>query len=172
MCDDPLPTVESTAIEACLAGGTYLRSAFRADDTEAERLEHDVKSSADVESEERMLGVIRAAFPDHRVYAEESGDHGGSGEYRWIVDPLDGTNDFESGLPSFATAATVLRNGRSEVAATSVPLLGDLYVSRRDDGVRYNGRRVRGGSDAPPRKSIPQALDPESSHSTHLPCCS
>ncbi|WP_226483080.1 inositol monophosphatase family protein [Natrinema amylolyticum] len=148
--DDSLATIERTAIEACRTGGDFLRDASRSKETTAERLEHDVKSSADTGAERRILDVIRSRFPDHRIEAEESGIHEGRGEYEWLVDPLDGTNNFESGLPSFATAITVLANDEPVLGVVYVPLLDDLYVGRRNDGVRYNGRPVRAESDADP----------------------
>lgn len=162
-----LDAVERTAIEACTTGGSFLRDAYRGGETNAERLAHDVKSSADTGSERRMLEVIRSRFPDHPIDAEESGRHEGAGEYEWIVDPLDGTNNFESGLPSFSTAVTVLEaehddsdpnpNSDSDpeepdpvLGTVYVPLLDDLYVGRRERGVRYNGRPVAAGTDAAP----------------------
>ncbi|MWV41917.1 inositol monophosphatase family protein [Natrialba sp. INN-245] len=140
--------LEATAIEACLAGGSYLREAYRSEETEAERLAHDVKSSADTGSERRILEVIRLHFPDHRIDAEESGVHDGSGDgasFEWIVDPLDGTNNFESGLASFATAITVLEDGEPILGVVYVPMLDDLYVAADGEGVRYDGRPI--GSD-------------------------
>ncbi|RQG95142.1 inositol monophosphatase family protein [Natrarchaeobius chitinivorans] len=144
----PLSELEATAIEACTAGGNYLREAYRSGETDAERLDHDVKSSADTASERRLLEVVRSRFPDHRIDAEESGIHDGDGgAYEWIVDPLDGTNNFESGLPSFATAVTVLEAGEPVLGVAYVPMLDDLYVGTRGEGVRYNGRPVSGGDE-------------------------
>ncbi|MEY7849374.1 inositol monophosphatase [Natrarchaeobius sp. A-rgal3] len=137
--------LEATAIEACLAGGSYLRETYRSGETEADRLAHDVKSSADTGSERRILETIRSRFPEHRIDAEESGVHDGSGDgasSEWIVDPLDGTNNFESGLASFATAITVLEEGEPILGVAYVPMLDDLYVATRGEGVRYNGRPV------------------------------
>lgn len=144
-----LDRVEATAIEACLAGGRYLREAFRSETTTAQHLDHDVKSSADTESETRMLSIIDSRFPDHHVVAEESGtQEGESGvQYKWIVDPLDGTNNFESGLPTFATAVTVLAEGNPVVGVAYAPVLDDIYVGRRGEGVRYNGRPVEAEGD-------------------------
>lgn len=132
--------VERTAIEACLAGGRRLRAAFETGDTTVERFEHDVKSSADRESEAAMLEAVTDRFPTHELDAEESGHHEGSADWRWVVDPLDGTNNFESGLPSFAAAVAVERAGVTELGVAYVPVTDDLYVARRSDGVRYNGR--------------------------------
>ena len=174
--------LERTAIEACLSGGRYLRAAYRTGNTDVEASAHDVKSSADTAAERRVLEEIRAQYPDHAIEAEESGFHEGTGAYAWLVDPLDGTNNFESGLPSFATAVTVLErtgdafggdaleddaledstlgNGAladadAVLGVVYVPLLDDLYVARRGEGVRYDGRPVRAGTDAG------AAVDPE-----------
>lgn len=143
MSDD----IEAVAVRACRAGGEYLREAFQSASLDAEYRSHDVKTAADVESEERMLAEIREAFPNHAIYAEESGEVGGDGRYRWIVDPLDGTNNFVSGLPSFATAVAVLAGQKRVCAAVYVPVLDDLYVAGRDGGVRYNDRAVTADGD-------------------------
>ena len=136
----PLPeNAESVAVAACLAGGRYLERAFETGDTEATYLATDAKSSADVESEERMLAVLEEAFPEHTVDAEESGVYAGEDRYRWVVDPLDGTNNFEAGLPSFAAAATLLVDGEAELAVVHAPVPDDLYVCRRGEGLRYGG---------------------------------
>jgi myo-inositol-1(or 4)-monophosphatase len=142
-----LDAIENAAVRACRDGGAYLRERFRADDADAEYGRHDVKTDVDRGSERRMLSVIQGSFPDHAVYAEESGEHPGEGDYRWIVDPLDGTNNFAVGLPSFASAATVLDGDGPVVAAVYLPMLDDLYVARRGDGVRYNGEPVVAESD-------------------------
>jgi myo-inositol-1(or 4)-monophosphatase len=141
---------ESVAIDACLRGGRYLRDAFRDGATDADHSATDVKSSADVESESRMLDVLKRAFPDHTIDAEESGRHPGDDQYRWIVDPLDGTNNFEAGLPAFASAVTLLVDGTAELGVVYVPSTDELYVARRGAGLRYNGERVDGAETPPP----------------------
>jgi myo-inositol-1(or 4)-monophosphatase len=138
--------IERVAVEACLAGGRRLRERFQSGTTSVDRTEHDVKSSADRAAEDAMLGAIFEAFPDHEVYAEESGHHSGEADWRWVVDPLDGTNNFESGLPNFGSAVAV-ESGETELAALYAPVTEDLYVARRGDGVRVNGRPVDGGNE-------------------------
>lgn len=142
-------TAESVAVHACLNGGRYLRDAFHDGTTEADHSATDVKSSADVEAEARMLDVLQTAFPGHTIDAEESGVHAGEDRYRWIVDPLDGTNNFEAGLPSFASAVTLLVDGRPELGVVYVPVSEDRYVCRRDVGLRYNGEVVDGAETLP-----------------------
>jgi myo-inositol-1(or 4)-monophosphatase len=168
---------ESAAVEeelaevgtrAVRAGGSYLRERFASGTTDADYTASDVKTAADHEAEKRVLGVVREAYPDHAVFAEESGAHPGEA-YRWVVDALDGTNNFAAGIPTFGVAATVCesleRNGPGGdddawmsgdpvpvATAVAVPMLDDLYVATRGGGVRYNGRPVdvTDGDDIPP----------------------
>ncbi|WP_144797790.1 inositol monophosphatase family protein [Halorubrum depositum] len=134
--------IEAVARAAVLAGGAELRARYRDGDAEAEYGAHDVKAAADVAAESRMLPVVRGAFPNHAVFAEEAGEFPGSESYRWIVDPLDGTNDFAAGLPTFASSVAVLRDGAPLVAAVHLPATDETYVARSGEGVRYDGDRV------------------------------
>jgi myo-inositol-1(or 4)-monophosphatase len=134
--------IATTAAKAVQAGGEYLRGRFQSGETDADYHEHDVKARADRESEARMLDMIRENHPEHRIYAEESGEHDGESDYRWIVDPLDGTNNFAVGLSTFAAAAAVLDGHRPEAAAVYAPIPDDLYVARVGEGVRHDGDPV------------------------------
>lgn len=137
-----LDEVEAVARAACRAGGVALRERYRDDDNEGDYYVHDVKAAADEAAESRMLPVIRGAFPDHEICAEESGELGGDGPYRWVVDPLDGTNNFTAGLPTFATAITVLEDGDPQLAVVYLPNTDEMYVARKGGGVEYNGEPV------------------------------
>ena len=139
--------VANTAVRACMAGGRHLRERFGRE-PDADFSPHDVKAAADRASEDRMLSVIRDSHPDHAVYAEESGDVATGGDYRWVVDPLDGTNNFVAGLPSFATAAVVLDDEGPLAGAVYVPLADDLYVAERGHGVTHDGDPVTADSGA------------------------
>ena len=147
-----LDDAERIAHAAVLAGGAELRARYRDGDVAGEYLAHDVKAAADEAAEARMLPVIRRAFPDHTVYAEEAGEFPGTdrgADYRWIVDPLDGTNDFAAGLPTFATSVGVTREEEPTLAAVYQPATDESYLARRGEGIRYEGERVDAGSDLP-----------------------
>src|SRR3954465_2767382 len=67
--------------------------------------ENDFVTQADKESEAAILAEIRRRFPDHRILAEEgSGAGQGSGDYEWLIDPLDGTTNFLHGLPVYCVS--------------------------------------------------------------------
>ncbi|SDM19755.1 myo-inositol-1(or 4)-monophosphatase [Halogranum gelatinilyticum] len=134
------------ATRAARAGGDYLADEFRTGHVEAEYSTDDVKAVADREAEARVLDAIRAEFPGHALHGEESGRQGDS-EYEWVVDPLDGTNNFASGLPAFATAVAVLHDGDPVVSAIYEPLPDTLYVARDGVGATVNGDPLSTGSD-------------------------
>jgi myo-inositol-1(or 4)-monophosphatase len=153
-----------TAARAVTAGGEYLRERFEAGDLAAEYSDQDVKTEADHEAERRVLATVEETYPDHRISAEESGDHPGDGDYRWVVDALDGTNNFAVGIPTFGVAATVTDDDGPVATAVAVPLLSDLYVATRGGGVRYNGDRVTvedGDRVDPARATVGMLIGPE-----------
>ncbi len=150
-------TVERVAVAAATAAGQELRRRYGHTDGDAEGDYGtvDVKAAADRAAEDSVLPVITRAFPDHEVYAEESGHLGdppdeSADDWRWIVDPLDGTNDFVAGLPTFATGVTALRGDDPRVAVVHLPATDETYVARAGEGVRYDGTRVTADSDLVP----------------------
>jgi len=138
---------EAVARAACLAGGEALRERFEADALAGEFDVHDVKAAADEAAERRMLPVVRQAFPDHEVFAEEAGEFPADSPYRWVIDPLDGTNNFTAGLPTFASVVTLLEEGTAELAVVHLPMTRETYVARAGEGVTYDGQAVTAGSD-------------------------
>ncbi|RDI70906.1 inositol monophosphatase family protein [Halopelagius longus] len=146
--DPTLDELATVATRAVRASGDYLRDAFRGDELDAEYGTDDVKADADRIAEERIRSVLRESFADHAFHGEESGREGDH-RFRWVVDPLDGTNNFASGLPSFATAVCVLRDGDPVVSAIYEPLPDSLYVARRGEGATVNGERIVAESDVP-----------------------
>jgi len=142
-----LDNVEAVANAAVLAGSAELAKRYHDGDDDGKYGAHDVKAAADKAAEARMLPVVRQAFPDHTIFAEEAGEFVGSEPYRWVIDPLDGTNNFAAGLPAFASSVAVLHEGKPVLAAVRQPVTDETYLARRGRGVRYEGERVTANSD-------------------------
>ncbi|OGG46099.1 MAG: hypothetical protein A3F84_11165 [Candidatus Handelsmanbacteria bacterium RIFCSPLOWO2_12_FULL_64_10] len=141
------------AIRAAKAGGETLLQyhAHLRRDQVALKGPNDFVTEADRESERRISEVLRSAFPDHAITGEEGGASAGSAEYRWFIDPLDGTTNFVYGIPFFCVSIGLSR-GRD-------PLLGAVYDPLRDE--LFAGERGRGATlnDAPLRVSACARLD-------------
>ncbi len=91
-------------------------------------------TQADRDSEAAVLQVVRATFPDHAFLGEETGAHAGSGESRWIVDPLDGTKGFTRGRGFWGPLVALEHQGRIVAGAMALPALGETYWAARGLG--------------------------------------
>jgi myo-inositol-1(or 4)-monophosphatase len=138
MTDDLL----ATAVTAAHAGAAIISRYFRHAGLEVRaKAENDFVTQADKESEAAVVEVIRRRFPDHRILAEEGGGAGvGSGDYEWLIDPLDGTTNFVQGLPVYAVSIACRRGGELLAAAVEDPEGKNLFTATRGGGAFWNGR--------------------------------
>lgn len=103
----------------------------------------DVVTRTDKESEAYLLEKIRTVFPGHSVLGEESGMHEGKTGYRWVVDPLDGTNNYSQGLPVFTVSIGLQREGETLVGVVYAPYFDELYTAVKGGGAFLNGTSLR-----------------------------
>jgi len=98
---------------------------------------------ADRECEQRIIDVIRSAFPDHGFVGEELGEHPGV-TARWIIDPIDGTKNFIRGIPYFATLIGLEEDGAITTGVVYAPAVDDLLYAQRGCGAfdRHGALRV------------------------------
>ncbi len=133
-----------TAIAAARGGGEILRRYFGSADLDVRtKSENDFVTRADGESERWIVDFLRARFPDHAVLGEEGGLQGGTGEWQWILDPLDGTTNFLQGLPIFCVSIACRRGGETVAGVVFEPLSGALYSAARGSGAYRGGERLR-----------------------------
>jgi myo-inositol-1(or 4)-monophosphatase len=132
------------AVRAARAGGEVLMRTFGAADLEIRRKgDNDFVTRADRESEAAVVEEIRRFYPHHHVLAEEGGAHGGgSGDYQWLIDPLDGTTNFTQGLKIFSLSVACRRGAELVVGVVYDPVVGDLFTALRGGGACRNGERL------------------------------
>jgi len=125
------------------AGNIIVRSMDRLDTLTIEtKSSRDFVTEVDRQAEQEIINVIRKAYPDHGFLAEESGESG-SGEFQWIIDPLDGTTNFLHGFPHFAVSIALKHKGRLEQAVVYNPVSEELFTATRGGGAQLNERRIR-----------------------------
>src|SRR5690606_10584229 len=90
---------------------------------------YNLVSDCDVEAEQAIVRVIREAFPDHAVLGEEAHEASVDAEHLWVVDPLDGTNNFAHQIPHFAVSIAYYRGGVAQCGVVYNPLREDWYVA-------------------------------------------
>jgi myo-inositol-1(or 4)-monophosphatase len=103
----------------------------------------DLVTQADKESEVAIIKMIRRAFPDHAILAEESGASANTSEHRWIIDPLDGTTNFAHGFPAFCVSIAYEHRGRVQFGLVFDALHKDMFSARRGKGATLNGKPMR-----------------------------
>ena len=97
---------------------------------------------ADREIETRMRRMIRAAFPAHAIRGEEFAAEG-SGEFTWVLDPIDGTKSFVTGFPLFGSLIALLQADRPVLGVIEAPALAERWVGCEGRPTLCNGRQVR-----------------------------
>ncbi|WP_284722267.1 inositol-1-monophosphatase [Methylophaga thalassica] len=103
---------------------------------------NDYVSDVDRLAEQEVINVIKKAYPDHAIMAEESG-RSGDNETVWIIDPLDGTTNFLHGFPHYCVSIAVRVKGRVEHAVVYDPQRDELFTASRGEGAKLNDRRLR-----------------------------
>jgi len=103
---------------------------------------HDLITAADRASEEFILGRLRAHFPTHAFVCEESGEHQGSSEYCWYVDPLDGTTNFAHGYPVYSVSLALERSGELIAGVVYDPSRQEMFAAERSGGAYLNNTRI------------------------------
>ncbi len=111
---------------------------FRRDNFDVERKEDDSPVTvADREAEGRLRERIAEQFPQDAIVGEEFGEQAGSSGYQWILDPIDGTKSFISGVPLYGTLVGVAREGRSLLGAIYIPALDEWIHAAKGEGAWY-----------------------------------
>ena len=103
---------------------------------------NDFVSEVDRTAEREIIQVIKYAYPDHSIIAEESGEHQGN-DYTWIIDPLDGTTNYLHGYPQYAVSIALKHKGKTEVGVVYDPLRDELFTAEKGGGAMLNNRRIR-----------------------------
>ncbi|HZB46152.1 MAG TPA: inositol monophosphatase family protein [Pyrinomonadaceae bacterium] len=107
----------------------------------------DIVTEADLAAERLIVERVRSYHPRHAVLAEEAGEviavGGGEAEYKWIVDPLDGTTNYAHGYPVFCVSIALEHEGEIVVGVVYDPLRDEVFAAERGEGATLNGRRMR-----------------------------
>jgi len=133
-----LSTMQSMAREA----GSLLMDHFHRHVTIEYKGSADLVTVADRESEALILDRIRRHFPTHDVMGEEGTRIETGSDYRWYVDPLDGTTNFAHGYPVFCVSLAVEFQGQRIAAAVYDPTRDEMFTAEKGSGAQLNGQRI------------------------------
>lgn len=111
----------------------------------AEKSVNDFVTNVDKAVENDLIQSIHKAYPKHTIIGEESGEVKGTEEsdVKWIIDPVDGTNNFIHGFPQFAIAISIEVKGVIEHGVVYDPFKNEIFSASKGRGAQLDGRRIR-----------------------------
>jgi myo-inositol-1(or 4)-monophosphatase len=136
----------NTAVKAARRGGSIINRASldRGGLKVHSKGTNDFVTQVDKASEDAIIGILRQTYPDHAILAEESGlTESAKAEYRWIIDPLDGTTNFIHGFPQYCVSIAVQYRGVTAHGVVYDPGRNELFTASKGAGAYLDDRRVR-----------------------------
>ena len=130
------------AREATLKAGEILMDRFHKVKEVSFKGRGNIVTNVDVEVEHEVLALLAAEFPDAALLGEESANVRADEGLVWIVDPLDGTRNYASGIPIFSTVVGLALNGEVLVGVNYDPNRNDMFEAERGKGAFLNGTRI------------------------------
>lgn len=136
--------LKSTLIEATRAGAAeivrFFNSDFKISNKEGV---NNLVTEADHAAEKAIMDVIKAAFPDHYILSEEAGDLKQDSNYKWIIDPIDGTVNFAHGIPLNCVSIGIEKDGEMLMGAVYNPHMNEFYFAEKGKGATLNDKPIR-----------------------------
>lgn len=132
-----------TAIRAAQEAGKIQLQHFGKPLQKTMKIKKDFATPVDFACEKKILGVLQQEFPDHGILSEEKGEIASDSDYRWIVDPLDGTIAYAFGLPFFGVMIALQKKQELQLGVVFKPFEKQVLVAEKNKGTFVNGQLAR-----------------------------
>lgn len=137
--------LKETLIAATHAGAAQLKHFFNNPDLKTAFKDggvNDLVTEADHASDKAIIATIRKAFPDHFILSEETGNVPTASEYKWIIDPIDGTINFAQGIPICCVSIGLEKNGTIIMGAVYNPFMHEFFFAEKGKGAFLNDEPI------------------------------
>ena len=135
----------SVAQEAAREAGRILMDHYGKlkNDEVSRKGDYDWVTTIDRLSEEMIIRILKSAFPDHTILAEESAPETPRGRMQWLIDPLDGTVNYIHRFPMFGVSIALMQEGTLQVGVVYDPIRQELFTALSGEGAWLNGSRIQ-----------------------------
>lgn len=144
--EPPLDSLLAFALDAAWQAGRVTLGYYQTGLAAERKADNSPVTLADRLAEQKLRERIAAAWPDHALIGEEYGHEAGRGEgarYTWVIDPIDGTKSFVSGVPFYAVLLALVKDEQPVVGVAHFPALNETVYAARGRGCFWNGRTAR-----------------------------
>jgi len=139
---DNLKTYFAAAVETAHEAGRILREEYARPPEIKYKGDVDLVTQADKRSEQAIVDRLSKYFPSHAIAAEEGLGKDHEAEFRWHVDPLDGTTNFAHGYPCFSVSIALAHHDQVLVGVVYNPIYEELFAAARGEGATFNGTKI------------------------------
>lgn len=137
---DELVRCEATARHVAEQAREITRRWFRTTMPLARKVDHSPVTVADHETERIMRAIIVDRHPEHGVFGEETGQYQPNVPWQWVIDPIDGTKCFATGMPTFGTLIALLHHQQPLLGLIDHPILAEQWLGIAGQPTTYNGQ--------------------------------
>ena len=133
-----------TLTNAVQAGGAQMQHYFNGRFTVSSKTNiNDLVTEADHASEKAIIETIQKNYPDHFILSEETGEIKTTSEYKWIIDPIDGTINFANGIPICCVSIGLEKDGEIIMGSVYNPFMNELFVAEKNMGATLNNKKIQ-----------------------------
>ena len=130
------------AVEAARKAGEILKTHFREKTQVKYKGRANIVTDVDLRSEKALKSFLQAEYPDHSILSEESQAIKGNSSYKWILDPLDGTNNYSFGIPFFSIVIALTKGKDVLLGIVYDPLRDEMFSAQRGEGATLNNSLI------------------------------
>jgi len=131
------------ASRAAREAGAIIKDHFSQEKRVQSKGKRNFATDVDLLAEQTIIGILKEEYPDHRILAEESGEGGGTSDYCWIIDPLDGTTNYAYGIPFVAVSLGLTYKDEVILGMIYDPMRDELFRAQKDKGAFLNDSAIR-----------------------------
>ncbi|MDR4503917.1 MAG: inositol monophosphatase [Candidatus Scalindua sp.] len=135
--------MKRTAIRAAKEAGKIILAYYSKSVTAHKKGDtYNLVTAADIAADKAIIRIIKERFPTHSLLTEESGEETNRSDYCWIIDPLDGTNNFYHRFPMFCVSIALYKKGRPLIGVVYDPVKKELFYAEKKGGAYLNNKRI------------------------------
>ena len=136
--------LKSTLIKATRAGAEVLQHFFNGKFLVSSKSNiNDLVTEADIASEKAIIAIIKESFPQHFILSEEAGEIKMDSEYKWFIDPIDGTVNFANGIPLCCVSIGLEKAGEMIIGAVYNPIMNEFFFAEKGSGSTLNDLKIQ-----------------------------
>ena len=142
IAEDTLILAQNTAEIAAREAGKYLKEKRGKAEVVRKKALRDYLLDADLIAERIIINKLQENFPNYEILSEETQEEYKVSPYKWVVDPLDGSANFQHGSPVFAVSISLLINAVTTIGVTYLPVLDEIFTALLGHGALLNGQPI------------------------------